>query len=82
MFDFSYYPRGSKFFDLINKKVIRKMKDEFWGKIFGEFVELNSKMYSLVDVDGRENEKAKGFNRSAVRGIRHKEFVNVLFGGK
>ena len=39
-------------------------------------------MYSLVDVDGRENEKANGFNRSAVRGIRHKEFVNVLFGGK
>ena len=29
LFDFSDYPRDSKFFDLVNKKVIDKMKDEF-----------------------------------------------------
>ena len=42
------------FFILLTKTVIGKMKDEFKGKIISEFVELKSKMYSLVDVDGEE----------------------------
>ena len=62
LFDFSDYPQDSKFFDLVNKKVIGKMKDEFKGKIISEFVALNSKMYSLIPVDGREIKKAKGVN--------------------
>ena len=33
LFDFSHYPKDSKFFDEINKKVIGKMKDEFSGVI-------------------------------------------------
>ena len=82
MFDFSHYSRDSKFFDLANKKVISKMKDEFIGKIISESVGLKSKMYSLVYVDGKENKIAKGVNQSVVRGIRHKEFVDVLFGRK
>ena len=60
------------FFDLVNKKVVGKMKDEFKGKVISEFVGLKSKMYSLVDVDGEESKKAKGFNKSVVRGIRRK----------
>ena len=82
LFDFSYCPQDSTFFDLVNKKVISKMKDEFKGKIIGEFAGLKSKMYSLVDADGKESKKAKGVNKGIVRGIRHKEFVDVLFGGK
>ena len=39
LFDFSDYPLNSKFFDLINEKVIGKMKDEFKGK----------KLMSLLD---------------------------------
>ena len=31
-FDFSNYPKESKFFDETNKKVIGKMKDKFGGK--------------------------------------------------
>ena len=42
-FYFSDYPQGSKFFDLVNKKVIGKMKDVFKGEIISEFVGLNSK---------------------------------------
>ena len=38
-------------------------------------------MYSSADADGKENKKAKGVNRSVVRRIRHKIFINVLFGG-
>ena len=58
------------------------MNDIFKGKIISEFVVLISKMYSLVDVDGKENKKTKGVNNGVVRGIRHKEFVDVLFGRK
>ena len=35
------------------------MKDEFKVKVISEFVELKSKMYSLVDVDGEEIKKQK-----------------------
>ena len=75
MFDFSDYPLDSKFFDPVNKKVIGKMKDEFKGKTISEFVELKSKMYSLISVNDEEVTKAKGVNKK----IRHKEFVDVLF---
>ena len=70
LFDFSDYPRDSKFFDPVNKKIIGKMKDEFKGKIISEFVGLNQKMYSLVNVDGEEAKKAKGVNRGVARTVR------------
>ena len=44
------------------------MKDEFKGKTISKFV-----------VDGGENKKSKGVNRSVVSGIRYKKFVAVLF---
>ena len=81
-FDFSDYPLNSKFFDPVNKNVIGKMKDEFKGKIISEFVGLNSKMYSLIDVDNEEVRKAKGVNKNVVNKIRHKEFADVLLNKK
>ena len=38
LFDFSGYPKDSKYFDDSNKKVLGKMKDEFNGKKIKEFV--------------------------------------------
>ena len=40
LFDFSNYPKDSKFFDPTNKKVIAKMKDLPGEKIIHEFVGL------------------------------------------
>ena len=40
LFDFSDYPQDSKFYDLANKKVIGKMKDEFGGEVGGKLVNL------------------------------------------
>ena len=37
-------------------------------------------MYSLVKIVGRGVKKAKGVNKSVVRGIVHKEFIDVLYG--
>ena len=78
LFDFSEYPLNSKFFDPANKKVIGKMKDEFKGKIFSEFVGLKSKMYALISIDNKEVTKAKRVNKN----IRHKEFIDVLLNRK
>ena len=62
MFDFSNYPKNSKFFDHANKKLIGKMKDESEGKIIDEFVGLKSKMCSMLSDDGKESNTAKGVN--------------------
>ena len=78
MFDFSDYPLDSKFFDPANKKVIDKMKGEFKGRKICEFIELKSKMYSIISVDDEEVTKVKGVNKK----IRHKEFVDALFNKK
>ena len=50
MFNFSNYPKDSKFFNETNKKVVGKMKDEFGGVIVEEFVGLKSKMCSIKKV--------------------------------
>ena len=63
LFDLSDYPLHSNVFDPVNKKVIGKMKDEFKGKIIGEFVGLKSEMFSLFSVDDKEVTKAKGVNQ-------------------
>ena len=63
VFNFSDYPQHPKFFDLVNKKVIGTMKNEYKGKIICEFVGLKSKMYSLTVADGKEIKKAKGANK-------------------
>ena len=76
--DISDYPVDSKYHDITNKKVLRKMKDEFKGQIISEFIGLKSKMYSLISVDDEEVSKAKGVNKK----IEHKEFVDVLFNKK
>ena len=36
-------------------------------------------MYSLTDLDGKENKKLQGVNKNVVKNIIHKEFVGVLF---
>ena len=57
-----------------------KVKDGVKGNIISKFVGLKSKTHSLVVVDGGEIKKAKGVNKNVVESIRHKEYVDVLFG--
>ena len=77
LFDFSGYPRDSKYYGSSNKKVLGKMKDEFNGVRISEFVGLKSKMYSLISVDDKEVSKAKDVNKKLQ--IRHKEYkVNYM----
>ena len=78
LFDFSNYPKDSKFFDEANKKVIGKMKDESEGKIIDEFVGLKSKMYSIENINGKETNMAKGVNIAT----EFNEFKDTLFNKK
>ena len=78
LFDFSNYPKASKFFDESNKKVIGKIKDVFEGKIIDEFVGLKSKMYSIKNIDGKETNTAKGVNIAT----EFNEFKDTLFNEK
>ena len=58
------------------------MKDESKAKIIDEFVGLKSKMHSVKDVDGKENEIGKGVNSVVVKNIKHEKYVDVLFNKK
>ena len=78
LFDFSNYPKDSKFFDSPNKKVIDKMKDVFAGVIVTEFVALKSKMHSIKKIDGKEPNSAKEVNVTT----EFNEFKDVLFNKK
>ena len=78
MFDFSNYPKDSKFFDETNKKVIGKMKDEFGRVIVDERIGLKSKIYSIKNIDGKEFNKWKRVNIAT----KFNEFKYVLFGKK
>ena len=74
LFDFSDYLKNSKFYDVTNKNVIGKMKDDLSGKVISEFIGLKSKMCSLISVDDEEQIRAKGVNKK----LKHSEFVDVL----
>ena len=79
MFDFSNYLTKSKYYDVSNKLVIGKMKDETGGVAIEESIKLKSKMYSFL-VDGNsEHKKSKGVNRNAVATISHNECKYVLY---
>ena len=78
LFDFSNYPKDSKFFDEANKKVIGKIKDESEGKIIDEFVGLKSKMHYMENSDGKESNTAKIGNIAT----EFNEFKDTLFNKK
>ena len=58
--------------------LIGKMKDESEGKIIDESVGLQSKMYSMKHIDGRESNIAKGVNIAT----EFNEFKDTLFNKK
>ena len=58
LFDFSDYPKESRFYDPANMKLIGKMKADVKGKIISEFVGLKSKIY-LITVNNEGITKSK-----------------------
>ena len=65
--DFSDYPEQHDNFDLSNKKVLGKFKDEVNGKIIKEFIGLKPKMYAMDIQHDKEQKKAKGVPKNIVK---------------
>ena len=66
LFDFSGYSSNSIYYNVDNKKVIGKMKDELNGTPMQEFVGLRAKLYAYT-YDQNEVKKCKGVSSVAVR---------------
>ena len=62
LFDLSNFPTSSKYYCSDNKKVVRKMKDEYGGKSIVKLVGLKSKMHSILDESNNEWITSKGHN--------------------
>ena len=86
LYDFSEYPKNHPNFDMSNKKVLGKFKDELNSKIITEFIALKPKMYSFEYTSRTEynnntlikNEnKCKGVKKSV--DLKHDEYKQSLF---
>ena len=77
-FDFSDYPKDHFLYNIRNKKVVLKMKDELNGVAADEFVGLRAKMYSIKS--GRvEKKRAKGIKKQVVKNIiSHTDYRDTL----
>ena len=69
LFDLSNFPVSSKYYCSNNKKVVGKMKDEYGRKSILKFIDLKSKMYSILDESSNEKSTNKGHNSFIVSRI-------------
>ena len=65
--DFSDYPKHYDNFDISNKKVLGKFKDEVNGKIIKEYIGLKPKMYAMDVQHDDEKKTAKGVPKNIVK---------------
>lgn len=83
LFDNSDYPKDSPFFDLLNKKVIGKFKDEAASIPITEFVGLRSKMYSYIKENKNGNKTAKGIKKNIINNeLKHTNYKDTLLENK
>ena len=75
LFDLSKFLVSSKYYCSDNKKLVGKMKDEYDGKSIVKFVDLKSKMYSVLDENNNQKSTNKGHNAF----IEFQELYNTLF---
>ena len=81
-YDTSNYPKDHPLYDVRNKKVLGKMKDECGGEPIEEVVALRPKMYSIKKA-GSGIKKAKGVKKNVIeREITHEHYKQALFGRK
>ena len=73
LFDLSNFSKDRKYFCNDNKKVPRKMKDEYEGTVIYEFVGPKPKMYLILDVNNCDKSVYKCHNSD----IRHDDFMGV-----
>ncbi len=81
--DTSKYSESHPQYNLTNKNVLGKFKDECAEKQMIEFVGLRSKLYAFACDDGCESKKAKGVTKSAIaKDLNLNLYKSVLFDRK
>ena len=68
-YDFCEYPENHHNFDISNKKVLGKFKDELNSKIITEFISSKPKMYSFEYTSGTENNNTLIKNENKCKGV-------------
>ena len=76
LYDFSEYPEKYPNYNIKNKKVLGKFKDELNGKIITEFVADKPKMYSYKYIDNYKDMLENSNNSSEIRLIKSKMSSN------
>ena len=80
LYDFSEYPKDHPNYDITNKKVLGKFKDEMKSLIITEFIGLKPKMYSFNYIDNNiivNNNIHKGVKKSIC--LKHNEYKKSLY---
>ena len=80
LYDFSEYPKDPPNYDITNKKVLGKSKDELNSLIITEFIGLKPKMYSFNYIDNNiilNNNIHKGVKKSIC--LKHNEYKRSLY---
>ncbi len=82
LFDTSDHAQDHSLYNLTNKEVLGKMKDETHGIPIQEFVGLRPKMYSILYTENDkqvEKKTAKGIKKSVTkRKLRHASYKECL----
>ena len=80
IYDFSEYPADHPTYNIDNKKVLGKFKDELNGKIMTEFCALKPKMYNYEYIDNyKKINKNKHKGIKTVVDLKHKEYKRALY---
>jgi len=80
LYDLSEYDKNSKMFDVTNKKVLGKFKDECSKSPIVEFIAIRSKMYCYRCDDNKLIKKIKGIKKSCVdKEITFDDYKNCVF---
>ena len=80
LYDFSEYPKNHPNYDITNKKVLGKFKDEMKSLIITEFIGLKPKMYSFNYIDNNiilNKNTHKGIKESI--SLKHDEYKRSLY---
>ena len=78
-FDFSNFPKDHLNFNVCNKMIPGKFKDESPANPILEFVGLRSKMYSMMPMEGDKKATAKGVSHKITkRELKHKDYRDCL----
>ena len=82
LFDFSSLPIDHFCYNVENRRVIGKFKDESSGDPIIEFIGLRPKMYSFTTLNNaqrlKEKHRAKGIQYAAAKALTHAQYIDQL----